>query len=265
MLANVIGVKCPPWMEVDQWCRLWHRTGNQRIGKCKRVLCLAGHVGRMDDLWTCAKALGVGDCSGGNGGSSNAKMWRRTSGLVRTQNDAKFRDGRTWRQRRSPSFLKMQTASFVRKVVAARSGSWAMATVCKIWAKPSLDVVNVMRQWRCTSCLVGPGAPGKLVGRSLLMASFGVKWWSWLRVASMAVERWIQVVQNERENEREEFDVYLVPFSLLRIRNASDSMSSWWSAGRGWSEPFDSKNGRRRGSWKKCSEDEWYCLSDVQC
>ena len=28
MVANVIGVKKPPWMEMDQWWRLWHRTGH---------------------------------------------------------------------------------------------------------------------------------------------------------------------------------------------------------------------------------------------
>ena len=55
--------------------------------------------------------------------------------------------------------------------------------------------------------------------------------------------------------------MHLVHFSLLRIRNAFDSMSTWCSVGYGWSEPFDSKNGCRRGSWKKCSEDEWYCVT----
>ena len=38
-------------------------------------------------------------------------------------------------------------------------------------------------------------------------------------------------------------------------------MSSRYSVGHGWSEPFDSKSGRRRGSWNKCSEDAWYCLT----
>ena len=51
------------------------------------------------------------------------------------------------------------------------------------------------------------------------------------------VERWRHVAQNEtendemeRENEREVFGVHLVPFSLIRIRNAFDSLSSRYSA-----------------------------------
>ena len=56
----------------------------------------------------------------------------------------------------------------------------------------------------------GPIAPGELVERFLLVASNGVEWWWWLRVASIGVKLWTQVVQSEtekdkmvRENERE--------------------------------------------------------------
>ena len=66
MVANVIGVKKPPWMEMDQWWSVWHRTGHRWIEKCnmnvltairERVLCWAGHVARMDYSEICAKAL----------------------------------------------------------------------------------------------------------------------------------------------------------------------------------------------------------------
>ena len=66
MVANVIGVKRPPWMELDQWWRLWHRTGHRWIEKCNmnvlvairdRMLSWAGHVARMDHKEICAKAL----------------------------------------------------------------------------------------------------------------------------------------------------------------------------------------------------------------
>ena len=40
---------------------------------------------------------------------------------------------------------------------------------------------------------------------------------------------------------------------------AFDLMSPWCSAGHGWSEPFDSRSGRRRGSWR-VREDEWHWL-----
>ena len=53
MVANVTGVKKPPWMELDQWWRLWPRTGHRWIEKGNmnvltairgRMLSLAGHV-----------------------------------------------------------------------------------------------------------------------------------------------------------------------------------------------------------------------------
>ena len=65
MVANVIGVKKPPWMEVDQWWRHWHRTGDHCIEKCdvniltasrKRALSWGGHVASMDYKEVCVKA-----------------------------------------------------------------------------------------------------------------------------------------------------------------------------------------------------------------
>ena len=52
------------WMEIDQWRRLWHRTGHSCIEKCnmnvltairERVLGWAGHVAIMDNSEICAK------------------------------------------------------------------------------------------------------------------------------------------------------------------------------------------------------------------
>ena len=66
MVANVIEKKMPPSMEMDQWWRLWHRTGHRWIEKCnknvltairERVLRWAGHVARMHCSEVCAKAL----------------------------------------------------------------------------------------------------------------------------------------------------------------------------------------------------------------
>ena len=66
MVANVIGVKKPPWMEMDQWWRHWHRTGHRWIETCnmnvvsairERALSWAGHVARMDSKEICAEAL----------------------------------------------------------------------------------------------------------------------------------------------------------------------------------------------------------------
>ena len=66
MVANVIGVKRPPGMELGQWWRLWHRTGHRWIEKCNmnvlvairdRMFSWAGHVARLDYKEICAKAL----------------------------------------------------------------------------------------------------------------------------------------------------------------------------------------------------------------
>ena len=66
MVANVVGVKRPLGMEMDQWWRLWHRTAHRWIEKCNmnvlvairdRMLSWAGHVARMDYKEICAKAL----------------------------------------------------------------------------------------------------------------------------------------------------------------------------------------------------------------
>ena len=63
VVANVIGVKRPPWMEVDQCWRLWHRTGHRWIEKGnmnvltairERMLSWAGDVARMDYKEICA-------------------------------------------------------------------------------------------------------------------------------------------------------------------------------------------------------------------
>ena len=66
MVANVIRVKKPPWMEMGQWWRLWHRSGHRWREKCnmnvliairERALSRAGHVARLDYKEICAKAL----------------------------------------------------------------------------------------------------------------------------------------------------------------------------------------------------------------
>ena len=99
----------------------------------------------------------------------------------------------------------------------------------------------------------GSSAPGC----SLLVASTVAEWWLWLRVASIGVEGCRQVAQNERENEREEFDEHFVPFSL----SASNHGCFWYSADMSSLNRLTARVDGRRGSWKKCSEDEGYFLT----
>ena len=59
MVANVKGVKKPPWMDMDQWWRHWHRTGHRWIEKCNvNVVSALGESCGQDGLQRiCAKAL----------------------------------------------------------------------------------------------------------------------------------------------------------------------------------------------------------------
>ena len=58
MVANVIGVKKPSCMEMDQWWRHWHRTGQEMDREVQPSTQLeTGRVARMDHKKICAKAL----------------------------------------------------------------------------------------------------------------------------------------------------------------------------------------------------------------
>ena len=108
----------PPGMEMDQWWRLWQRTGHRWIEKSnmnvftafrERLLSWAGHVARMDYKEICAKAL---RCRGLQWWRWRQFHWkemeRKTQGLAHTHNVSKSSDGRTWWLVRSPSSLGTQ-------------------------------------------------------------------------------------------------------------------------------------------------------------
>ena len=100
MVANVIGVKKPPWVEMDQWWRLWHRTGHRWIEKCNMNVLSAIRERALSWAWC------VVHFNGGDGDSSTGKKWRRTNGLARTHSVSKSTGGRTWWRQSS---LEMQT------------------------------------------------------------------------------------------------------------------------------------------------------------
>ena len=66
-----------------------------------------------------------------------------------------------------------------------------------------------------------------------------------------------------RERMREEFDEHFAPLSLLRITAAFDPMSSWYSVGYGWSEPFDSQEWTSTWRLERATR-EPMVLADVQ-
>ena len=154
-----------------------------------------GAMETRSEFFMAPKEVAHEHCKDHDGASFSWKKWRRTDGLGRIQNDTKFTDKRTWCRRRSPSFLEMQLA-LRNQSMCPQDGCNSLRIVgdgdslqdLKKKKKPSLDVAKVRTQWRCTSCLVGPSAPGKLVGCSLLMASSGFEWWLWRQLASLASE-----------------------------------------------------------------------------
>ena len=221
MVANVTGAKKPPWMEMDQWWRPWHRTGHSWIEKCnmnlltatrERMLCWAGHVARIDYSEICAKALRC---------QVTSEVEMATAPLERS---GERQVGTT--APKVVQHLQMGGCGIDRGFQLCWKrrwlcGSWTMAGDRKNWEKPDGDVVLVMAQWGYISHLGSPCVPTEPVARFPPVASNGVKWRWWLRVASVSVGggyKWYKVrriTTRWRENEREESDE-LFARSLLR-------------------------------------------------
>ena len=118
--AGVRGWWRTSWMELDQWWRLWHRTGHRWIEKGKknvwtaireRVLSWAGHVARMDHKDICSKAL---RCRGRQWWRWRQLHWQekeveKDKCLAHTHNGSKSTGGRTWFLGKCPNSLEMQT------------------------------------------------------------------------------------------------------------------------------------------------------------
>ena len=136
LVANVIGAQKPPWLEMDQWWRQWHRTGHRWIEKCnmnavsairERALSWAGHVARMDYK---KGSRGVEDFHGGDGDFFfNGKKRRKTSvwpASTAFQNLQVGGHGGGWR---FPNSLGMQTV-FRNQLAASCSRPCELQTVC---------------------------------------------------------------------------------------------------------------------------------------
>ena len=105
-----------------------------------------------------------------------------------------------------------------------------MATVCTNLEKPCLSVVEMHQLARESKCTRQAGGMLSVDGFGRL-ASNGGRAFKWRRNLSKDGDKWHKM----RDEEGEEFGVHLVLFSLIHSRNAFDSMSSWYSAGYGWS------------------------------
>ena len=116
-----------------------------------------------------------------------------------------FSDGTTWCRWRFPSLLGIWVfcgiSPFVYRMVAIRSGSWALETVCLNWDKPFLGVANVGTQWRCISSHQQPR------GRNSARHVGGL-----LSVDGFDRRRMVVVASSGDEMEREGIGVHLVLF-----------------------------------------------------
>ena len=160
-----IGVKRPPWMELDQWWRLWHRTGHRWIEKGnmnvltairERMLSWAGHVARMDYKEICAKAL---RCRGlqwwrwrqlhWKEGGERQMVWPTPTAVQNLQVGGHGCWGSIqihWKCKRSIGICPRKHG-----LVASCSEPWKLETVFEMWKEPSIDVPE---------CLGDPCAPG---------------------------------------------------------------------------------------------------------
>ena len=217
---------------MDQWWRLWHRTGHRWIEKCnmnvliairERVLSWAGHVARMDYSEICAKALR----------SRGLQWWRRRQHHWKEVEKDKWSGPHPKRFKlyRWEDMVSTEVSKFAGSAdgfpesVQLSTGWLQFAQDRGLWRqfpkfgkKSSLGVANVRTQWRCTSCLVGPSAPDMLVGCSLLMVSLGVeRWWWWRRLASLGVEWW-SWLRGLKTGRITNHHLVLKMFSLSRVK-----------------------------------------------
>ena len=197
MVAHVIGVKKPPWSEMNQWWRLWHRSGHRWTEKCnrnvltaigERALSWASHA-RLDCKEICAKAL---RCQG--------LQWWRWRQLHRKEVEKDKLSGPHPKRFKMYRWEDMVSADRCLQVYRRRrwlcgtnpnvhglaptcSRLWALERVCKIWKEPGLGVANADAKQRYTRCLVDPSASGMPVEHYLLMAWTGADWGWWRGLA----------------------------------------------------------------------------------
>ena len=148
MVANVIGVKKPPWMEMYQWWRLWHRTGlcnmNVLTAIRDRALTWAGH---------CQIGLQRDPCEGLTVSRSSvvematAPLERSGEGQLVLSAPKTIPNlhgvGRGFQVYLTRRWL-CGTSPNVHGLAPTCSRSWALETVYKIWKEPSLGVANAM-------------------------------------------------------------------------------------------------------------------------
>ena len=167
MVANVVGVKRPPWMEVDQWWRLWHRTGHRWIEKGnmnvltairERVLSWAGHVAK-EGLEMPRPPMVEMETTPLERCGERQMVWPTPTAI---QNLPVGRHG-CWRSIQVHWKCRRFVGSCPRKhgLVASCSKPWKLETVFEMWMEPSID---------------GPGCLGDPCASGMTGTNAGASW-----------------------------------------------------------------------------------------
>ena len=242
--GSVVGTLAHDWAPLDR--EMQHECADGHQGTSVLLGWSRGQNGLLGDLREGLEMSGTSVVEVAT--APLERSGERQAGRTAPKSAQYLQMGRIWYRRRYPKSVETQMASrtlsnslqcgfFLLRIVGSGGSSRNLG-------KTYVDLVIMKTQWSHTSRHGGPSAPGELVESNQLVTSSGVEWLWWLRVASIGVERWIQVVQSEtenheveRENEREEFEDLFAPLSLLRIMVAFDTVSSWYSIGYAWSDP----------------------------
>ena len=217
----------PPGMEMDQWWRLWERTGHRWIEKSnmnvltairERLLSWAGHVARTDYKEICAKAL---RCRGLQWWRWRQCYWKEMEKDTRSgPHPQRFKIFR-WEDMVAGEVSKFtgNADGFSESVQESTGG-------CIL---PCFDGPRCLRD-HCASGMTGTGA--------------GAACMRWSRMVPPDTEYRSrpQFWMTGRETERVRFGVHLLPLSV-------SSQFWWYSDGYGWRMMACRENGRRSGSW----------------
>ena len=115
-VANLIGVKKPTWMEMDQWWRRCHRTSHRWIEKCNKNVLTA--IQRTSALlgWSRGQDGPLGNLVAGVKMSGTSVVEMATAPLERcgerqvgrdcTPSGSKSTGGRIWNRRRYPKSVE---------------------------------------------------------------------------------------------------------------------------------------------------------------
>ena len=234
MVANVIGVKRPPWMELNQRWRLWHTTGHRWIEK--------GNMNVLTAIRECMLSWAGGPernlCEG-------LEMPRPP--MVEMERTPLERSGERQMVWPTPTAIQnlpvgghgcwgsVQIHWTCRRFVGVCPGQHGLVASCsKPW-----KLETVFDMWK-EPCIDGPGCLGDPCASSMTGTDAGAAWLT------------------RRRNVRERFGVHLVHLYLYQANRDIASVSSWYRAGYGWPDSYGRGYGRR-GCWSGIPEDVWFC------